>query len=71
MRTAHITLLGQTIPVTQMAPVLSLSATNFVQGPATDCGSVALSVTPPNYPWTATANASWLYLDAAMAEAPA
>jgi DNA-binding beta-propeller fold protein YncE len=65
MRTANIKLLGQTIPVTQMAPVLSLSATNFVQGPAADCGSVALSVTPANYPWTATANASWLHLDAA------
>jgi DNA-binding beta-propeller fold protein YncE len=62
VRTANITLLGQTIPVTQMAPIYSLGTTNLLEGNLAGSDSVVLSVTPMNFPWTATTNASWLHL---------
>jgi DNA-binding beta-propeller fold protein YncE len=65
IRTAHITLLGQSIPVTQMHPVYSLGTTNLVRGSPAGSGSVVLSATPKNFPWTAAANTFWLHLNAA------
>jgi hypothetical protein len=64
-RTAHITLFGQTIPVTQLGPVYSLGATNFLAGPSAGSNSVVLAVTPNFGIWTAVPNASWLHLGAA------
>ena len=64
IRTANITLLGQTIPVIQMAPIYSLGTTNLLEGNLACSDSVVLSVTPMNFPWTATTNASWLHLSA-------
>ena len=64
IRTANITLLGQTIPVTQMAPIYSLGTTNLLEGNLAGNDSVVLSVTPMNFPWTATTNAFWLHLSA-------
>ena len=64
-RTANISLLGVTIPVTQMGPTFSLALTNLLEGNAAGSDSVALAITPMNFPWTATANATWLHLSAA------
>jgi DNA-binding beta-propeller fold protein YncE len=63
-RAAHITLLGQNIPVTQAGPVnySSLRTTNLLEGPAAGSDSAVLVA---NGAWTATANASWLHLSAA------
>jgi DNA-binding beta-propeller fold protein YncE len=61
-RTAFITLLGQTIPVTQGGPSYSLGATALLEGPYAGTDAVALSVYPTNLTWTNTANASWLHL---------
>jgi len=60
-RTAHITLLGQLIPV--MQSLLGLTAE--VAGPAAGTNAVVLAVSPANAPWSATANASWLHLSTA------
>jgi DNA-binding beta-propeller fold protein YncE len=62
-RTAQITLLGQTIAVTQIIP--TLGTTNLLEGPTAGSDSVVLAVATPTAPWTATANAPWLYLSAA------
>ncbi len=63
-RTANITLLGQTIPVTQMEPIYSLGATNLLEGNLAGSDSVVFAVTPMDFPWTATTNAPWLHLNA-------
>ena len=63
-RTANITLLGQTIPVTQTGPIYSLGTTNLLEGNLAGSDSVVLSVTPTGAIWTATTNASWLHLSA-------
>jgi sugar lactone lactonase YvrE len=64
-RTAHITWLGQSIPVTQM-PAYAVGATNLLEAPAAGRDSVVLSVRPmKDFPWVATANASWLHLSRA------
>jgi DNA-binding beta-propeller fold protein YncE len=64
-RTAHITLLGQTVAVTQGIPVSSLSTTALFEGPGLGSDSVGLTVTPASSTWTATANAPWLHLSPA------
>jgi len=64
-RTAFITLLGQTIPVTQGGPSYALGATALSVGPNAGTNTVALSVYPTNITWTNTANASWLHLSPA------
>ena len=62
-RTAHITLLGRSIPVTQAAlPYFSLGTTNLVEGSPAGSDSVLLAA---NGGWTATTNATWLHLSAA------
>ena len=62
IRTGHISLLGQTITVTQAAPVYTLGTTSLLLGPAAGSGSVVLSVEPSVASWTATTNAPWLHL---------
>ena len=42
-----------------------LGVTNRVEGPSAGLDSVVLAVSPAGQPWTATANAAWLHLDAA------
>ncbi len=61
-RTANITVLGQAIPITQMAATYSLGTTNLLEGPTAGSDSVVLAA---NSSWTATVNDSWLHLSAA------
>src|SRR5580693_5252719 len=46
------------------ATVYGLGATTLLIGPAAGNGSVALAVAPARAAWTATANATWLHLNA-------
>ena len=63
-RTAHITLLGQSIAVSQL-PNYALGATALLEGPAAGSDSVVLSVLPASGSWSGlTANASWLHVGA-------
>ena len=61
-RTGNITVLGQTVPVTQGAPTYSLDTNSLMVGPAAGSDSVILTVVPQMATWTATANADWLHL---------
>lgn len=63
-RTAHITLLGVPITVTQAGATYSLAGTATLEGPASGSDSVVLAAVPNSAAWTATANASWLHLTA-------
>ena len=63
-RTAHISLLGQSISVTQSLSY-SLATNAVTEGPAAGGDNVSLTVTPERGIWTATANASWLHINAA------
>ncbi len=63
-RTAHITLLGQPISVTQAGVPYALAATALLEGPASGSDSAVLGVWPLNAAWTNTANAGWLHLSA-------
>ena len=69
VRTAFITLLGQSILVTQAGLTFtvthSLGTTARLEGPTAGTDSVVLGVTPATGAWTANANATWLHLDAA------
>ncbi len=58
-RTAFITLLSQTIAVTQGC---LLGTTARLEGPGAGLDSVVLVVYPNSDTWTATANAAWLHL---------
>jgi streptogramin lyase len=61
-RVAHITVLGQSVTVTQAAGgALSLGTTALVVGSAAGASSVLLNASRV---WTATANASWLHVSA-------
>ncbi|MGA3265934.1 MAG: BACON domain-containing carbohydrate-binding protein [Verrucomicrobiota bacterium] len=64
-RTAHILLLGQSIPIIQNGLTYTLGITALVVGPQTGSNSVVLGVAPTTAAWTATANAAWLHLNAA------
>jgi len=67
-RTADITLLGLTIPVTQyLIPpsAYSLGTTSLLEGPAAGTDSVVLATVPATARWAAAANAAWLHLNAA------
>lgn len=68
VRTGNITLLGQVIPITQIAYTLGTS--NLLEGPAAGSDSVVLAAVATNFPWTATANASWLHLSVANQSGP-
>ncbi len=63
-RTAHLTVLGQSIAVTQLGPpnYVSLGTTNLLEGPNAGSDSMVLAA---NSAWTATANSTWLHLNAA------
>ena len=64
-RTGNITLLGQRFPVTQRAASVSLGMNQVLEGPGAGSNSVVLAVYPYTNTWVATANASWIHLDAA------
>ena len=64
-RTGHITLLGQSISITQLGPAFTLGTTNLYEGPAAGSDSVVLAVTPNIGIWTATTNVPWLHLSPA------
>jgi DNA-binding beta-propeller fold protein YncE len=64
-RTAHLTLLGQIIDVTQGGLTYSLGTTALLVGPSAGSNSVVLGVAPKIVAWTATANAAWLHLGSA------
>ncbi len=65
-RLAHITLLGTNITVSQAGLFTAALGTNALAEPGTAGGdSVALTISSPGGPWTATANESWLHLSAA------
>jgi DNA-binding beta-propeller fold protein YncE len=61
-RTGHITLLGQSISVTQTGPAFTLGTSNLYEGPTAGSDSVVLAVTPNIGIWTATTNVPWLHL---------
>ena len=62
-RTAHLTLFGQAVPVTQLGSNF-LATTALLEGPLAGTDSVVLRVTPETTGWTAKANVSWLHLSA-------
>jgi DNA-binding beta-propeller fold protein YncE len=64
-RTAHIGLLGQSIPVTQGSPTFSLGTSALLEGPGAGNDSVILAATLKTATWTATTGAGWLHLSAA------
>jgi len=64
-RTAHITVLGQTIAVTQGAPSFVLGTDTRLEGPGMGSDSVVLAAIPTIANWTATTNAPWLHLSPA------
>jgi sugar lactone lactonase YvrE len=64
-RTAHIALLGLTIPVRQGSAGYSLGTTTLLVGPTAGSSSVVLAVTPNFASWTASADAIWLHLSPA------
>jgi DNA-binding beta-propeller fold protein YncE len=61
-RTANVSLLGQTIPITQSGPSFFLGTTARWEGPTAGSDSVVLAVVPQIATWTASANATWLHL---------
>ena len=61
-RMANISLLGQTIAVTQGGPTFNLGTTALLVEPTAGSNSVALGVVPSIATWTATTDASWLHL---------
>jgi DNA-binding beta-propeller fold protein YncE len=61
-RLANISLLGQTIAVTQSGPNYALGTTTRLEGPAAGSDSVVLAVIPNIGPWMAATNAPWLQL---------
>lgn len=61
-RTAHISLLSLSIPVTQSGPTFSLGTSALVEGPGSGSDSVTVAVTPNFGIWTASTNAFWLHL---------
>ena len=59
-RTANITLLGQTIAVTQAAVPIALGTTSLVEGPSAGSDSVTVVTTGA---WTASTTTSWITLN--------
>ena len=67
-RTANVTVLGVTVPVTQAAPTFNLATNAIAVAPASSTNSVALVTAPDVAPWTATNNnTSWLHLASGFA----
>jgi sugar lactone lactonase YvrE len=65
-RAANITLLGQTVPVLQSAPIYTLGTTTLLEGSGGGSNCVVLAVLPAGAAWTNTANAGWLHLGPAL-----
>ncbi len=61
-RTANLTVLGQAIPITQVALQFSLGTTNLLEGAGAGTDSVIVAVNSVTGSWTAQANATWLHL---------
>ncbi len=61
-RTANLTVLGLTVPITQAAPAFTLATNAASVGAAPGTNSVALVTLPEGAAWTATNNAAWLHL---------
>jgi len=61
-RSGSLTIAGLTFPVTQSgaAPVFSLNPSSVSVGAAAASGTVAITGTPPDAPWSATSNASFI-----------
>ena len=62
-RIAHISLLGQSVSITQL-PALSLGTSSLTEGPNAATDTVVLAAASPSTPWTASANAAWLHVAA-------
>ena len=66
-RTAYITLLGVTIPITQAGNGPNqLGTTTLTEAPTAGTDSVVVADYSPDPAWTATANATWLHLAASQ-----
>ncbi len=63
-RVAHISLLGNSIPVQQSAGMVALGARAAVVGPEATHGSVLVDATAPTTKWTASSDVGWLHLPA-------
>ena len=61
-RSGHITILGQTISLTQAAPAYALSSYALDESPGSGIDSVMLAVSPATNTWTASTTNSWLHL---------
>jgi streptogramin lyase len=64
-RMAVITVLGQSIPVTQTTNTFLFATNAILAGAAAGSASVMLEVYPNTAAWTAAANVSWLHLSLA------
>jgi len=64
-RTDNVTVLGQTITVTQGPPTYTLGTNALLETSAAGSDSVILTVIPQAAAWTAVANATWLHLSQA------
>ena len=61
-RTAHLTVLGQTVSVVQAGGTNFLNTNTLTETPEAGTDSVYLTSTPQVLTWTATADAPWLHL---------
>ena len=61
-RNGSLTVAGITFPVAQAGatPVFTLNPTSVSVGSAATTGTVTITATPPDAPWTAASNASWI-----------
>jgi sugar lactone lactonase YvrE len=62
VRTAHLTVLGQEVSITQTVGTNYLNTNTVTETAETGSDSVYLTSTPDVSTWTATANAPWLHL---------
>ena len=62
VRTANLTLLGQSVPIVQAGPSFGLGTTTLLEGPAAGTDSVVVAVSPSSLGWSAAANTGWLHL---------
>jgi streptogramin lyase len=65
IRTAHIIVLGVSVPVSQIGVVFTVGINSLVEGSGSGTDSVALAVSPANSTWSASTNDTWLHLSAA------
>ena len=65
-RTAHISVLGQSVRVTQL-PALSLGTSSLTEGQGAGADTVVLAAASPSTQWTAVASAPWLHIATTVA----